>query len=200
MNYIPIHEIFYSIQGEGYYSGKAAFFIRLAGCDVGCVWCDSKETWKANKHNLLSIEQIIETLPINEGTKFVVITGGEPSMYKLNSLTKCLKEMGFYIAVETSGVYNLEATFDWITLSPKKHKPPTNDMLNSANELKVVIASENDFVFASSCALKTNSNCRLYLQTEWSRRKQIMPLIIEFVKSNPKWKISLQMHKLFEFR
>jgi organic radical activating enzyme len=191
---LPIMERFYTIQGEGRYSGRAAYFIRIAGCDVGCVWCDVKESWDAEIHPLLTIDEIIEEIKLTP-TEFVVITGGEPAMYDLTTLVEKLHENNWEVAIETSGCYPLKGAIDWYCFSPKKFKAPCEEAYQKAAELKVVIFHKSDFEWAEKHATLVNSNCLLYLQPEWSKQEQLLPLIIEYVKKNPKWKVSLQTHK-----
>lgn len=191
---LPIMEEFYTIQGEGFHSGRAAYFIRIAGCDVGCVWCDVKESWTAGDHQLMSLDKLIKNV-IRSGTKFCVITGGEPCMYDLTTLTNKLKSNNIELAIETSGCYNLKGQIDWYCFSPKKFKSPVEDAYKKANELKVIISHASDFDWAENHAAKVSANCKLYLQSEWSKQERFLPLIIDYVKSNPKWKISLQTHK-----
>ncbi|TDS59566.1 7-carboxy-7-deazaguanine synthase QueE [Myroides indicus] len=193
---LPLMEEFYTIQGEGYYSGHAAYFIRLGGCDVGCHWCDVKESWNATLHPLTKVEDIIERA--SKIAKLAVITGGEPLMYNLDYLTAELKRKGMQTNIETSGAYELSGDFDWICLSPKKAKLPVQSVYDAANELKVIIYNKHDFIFAEEQAAKVNKNALLLLQTEWGKRTEMMPLIIEYVKQNPKWKISLQTHKFLD--
>lgn len=191
---LPIMEYFYTIQGEGFYSGRAAFFIRIAGCDVGCVWCDVKESWDANEHSLKTISSLIDLVKESK-TDFVVITGGEPAMYDLTSLTNELKKINVEIAMETSGCYPLIGDIDWYCFSPKKFKKPVDQAYDLASELKVVISHTSDFQWAEDHAGKINRNAKLYLQPEWSKQERFLPAIIEYVKMNPKWRISLQTHK-----
>jgi 7-carboxy-7-deazaguanine synthase len=191
---LPVMEQFYTIQGEGRHSGRAAYFIRLGGCDVGCVWCDVKESWDADKHPLTSIESLllnIQQTPAN----FVVITGGEPAMYSLNELVAVLQDNQLEVAIETSGCYPLDTQVDWYCFSPKKFKQPIEEAYIKANELKVIIFHPSDLEWANEHAKKVNPSCLLYLQTEWSKQDKILPLLITFIKNNPKWKISLQTHK-----
>lgn len=190
-------ESFYTIQGEGFHQGKAAYFIRLGGCDVGCVWCDVKESWDADKHPKESLDYIVSTAAENAG-RLAVITGGEPFMYDLTALTTQLRHNEFKTNVETAGVYPITGDWDWICFSPKKFKEPLPQYYARANELKVVIYHESDFEWAEEHAKKVNSICKLYLQPEWSKRDKITPMIIEYVKSNPKWEISLQTHKFMD--
>ena len=191
---LPVMEYFYTIQGEGFYSGRAAFFIRLAGCDVGCVWCDVKESWNHEAHPNLTIDFIIEEV-LKSKTDFVVITGGEPAMYDLTSLINKLKDHKIETAIETSGCYELIGNIDWYCFSPKKFKKPTDEAYSKANELKVVISHPSDFVWAEEHATKVNLECKLYLQPEWSKQERFLPEIIEYVKLNQRWRISLQTHK-----
>jgi 7-carboxy-7-deazaguanine synthase len=191
---LPVMEQFYTIQGEGNHSGRPAYFIRLAGCDVGCVWCDVKESWEAGIHPIVSIEQLVQEA-IASSCGFVVITGGEPAMYELSALTKALKDEQIEIAMETSGTYPLSGSIDWYCFSPKKFKTPIDEAYTLANELKVVIAHPSDFSWAEEHASRVNKECILYLQPEWSKQERFLPMAIDFVKENPKWKISLQTHK-----
>jgi len=191
---LPIMEHFYTIQGEGFHSGRAAYFIRIAGCDVGCVWCDVKESWDANAHKNVSVTQLVEFVK-GSGTDFCVITGGEPCMYDIDALTSKLRKKGIEVAIETSGCYPLKGKVDWYCFSPKKFKSPIEDAYNLANELKVVISHPSDFDWAETHALKTNPSCQLYLQPEWNKQERFLPMIIDYVKKHPKWKVSLQTHK-----
>ncbi len=194
---LPLMEEFYTIQGEGFYSGHAAYFIRLGGCDVGCHWCDVKESWDAELHPLTTVEDMVAKASENEG-KLVIITGGEPLMYNLDYLTSELKKEGMQTNIETSGAYEMSGDFDWICLSPKKNKLPTQSVYDAAHELKVVIYNKHDFIFAEEQAARVNDNALLLLQTEWSKRDEMTPLIVEYVKKNPKWKISMQTHKYLD--
>jgi len=187
-------EDFYTIQGEGFFQGHAAYFIRLGGCDVGCVWCDVKESWDALAHPLVSIEEMAARAK-NSGTGIVVVTGGEPVMYNLELLTARLHEAGLKTNIETSGVYPLTGKWDWVCFSPKKFKVPVDTIYAQANELKVVIYNKTDFQWAEEHAAKVQPSCHLFLQPEWSKEKEILPLIIDYVKGNPRWKVSLQIHK-----
>ncbi len=190
----PVMEHFYTLQGEGKYTGNAAYFIRLGGCDVGCVWCDVKESWDADVHPKMSVSELIDTiatLPV----KHIVITGGEPAMYDLNPLVNSLKENGYYVAIETSGAHPLQGQVDWYTFSPKKFKEPVEEAYSKASELKVVIYHKSDFDWALDHAQKVHSDCLLYIQPEWSKQERLLPDIIAFVKEHPNWKLSLQTHK-----
>jgi 7-carboxy-7-deazaguanine synthase len=191
---LPLMEDFYTIQGEGFYQGQAAYFIRLGGCDVGCVWCDVKESWDASSHPLVSVSEITGRVKAS-GTNTAVITGGEPLMYNLTHLTGALKDAGIRTHVETSGVYAVTGTWDWICFSPKKFKTPHASLPAQAHELKVIVYNQSDFQWAETFAARVNETCELFLQPEWSREKEMIPLIVEYVKANPRWKISLQIHK-----
>jgi 7-carboxy-7-deazaguanine synthase len=194
VSHLPLMEHFYTIQGEGFYQGHAAYFLRLGGCDVGCVWCDVKESWDADVYPLVSVDQMVNFVK-SSGTKLVVITGGEPVMYNLTELTARLQESGFKTNIETSGVYPLTGSWDWVCFSPKKFKKPVPSIYDKANELKVVIYNKSDFAWAESHAEQVSQQCNLFLQPEWSKEKEVLPLIIEYVKQHPKWKVSLQIHK-----
>lgn len=191
---LPLMEEFYTIQGEGYNTGKAAYFIRLGGCDVGCHWCDVKESWNAELHPLTAADKIVANAEKYPG-KAVVITGGEPLIYNLNYLTAQLQSRGIKTFIETSGAYPLSGSWDWICLSPKKFKAPIPGIAKFAHELKVIVFNKSDFEFAEKHALMVAPDCKLYLQPEWSKAKEITPLIIDYVMNNPKWEISLQTHK-----
>lgn len=187
-------EDFYTIQGEGFYQGHAAYFIRLGGCEVGCVWCDVKESWDVTAHPLVSVEEMTLRAKSNQGN-IVVITGGEPAMHDLTSLTASLKKAGLRTHIETSGVYPLTGTWDWICFSPKKFKTPDPSVYAQAHELKIIVYNKTDFAWAEDFAEKVSPSCQLFLQPEWSKEKEMLPLIIEYVKTNPKWQVSLQVHK-----
>ena len=191
---LPVMEHFYTIQGEGYHQGRAAYFIRLGGCDVGCVWCDVKDSWDAEKHPKFNIEYLllnIEKTP----AKLVVITGGEPLMHNLDELTAALQSKGFETNIETSGAYPLSGNWNWICVSPKKFKAPLPQILPLAHELKVVVFNRSDFEWAEKYAALVSPVCKLYLQPEWDKAAEITPLLIEYVKQNPQWELSLQIHK-----
>ena len=187
-------EHFYTLQGEGRFTGHASYFIRLGGCDVGCVWCDVKESWDASKHPLVPITEIVASV-VASGTKIAVITGGEPMMHNLDALTAMLKAEGIRTHVETSGAHPISGTWNWICLSPKKFKAPLEEMIAAAHELKTVIYNKSDFAWAEQYAEKVTKDCLLYLQPEWSRAAEMNPLIIDYVKANPQWILSLQTHK-----
>lgn len=191
---LPVMEQFYTIQGEGAFSGVPAYFIRLAGCDVGCVWCDVKESWDASAYPLLSIEELTQNA-IASGCGLAVITGGEPAMYDLTALTEEMHANNIRVHIETSAAYPVVGHFDWITLSPKKFKFPVDSELIKADELKVIVFNKSDFEWAESFADKLKPNCKLLLQPEWDKRDIVTPLIIDYVKANPRWHISLQTHK-----
>lgn len=190
---LPLMEEFYTIQGEGAHTGKAAYFIRVGGCDVGCHWCDVKESWDAAIHPPTEATQIVENASKYSDT--VVVTGGEPLMWDMTPLTSMLKAKGMNVHIETSGAYELSGEWDWICLSPKKRMLPKPRIYNEAHELKVIIYNKSDFAFAEEHAAKVNGKCELYLQPEWSVREKMTPLIVDYVMQNPKWKISLQTHK-----
>ncbi len=191
---LPVMESFYTLQGEGFHQGKAAYFIRLGGCDVGCVWCDVKESWDADKHPQVEISTLVNEAAANPG-RIAVITGGEPLMHNLEGLTKALHKAGFRTHIETSGSSPLSGSWDWITLSPKKFKAPLDEVCRQAHELKIIIYNKSDFAWAEKYAALVNKHCRLYLQPEWSRAAEMTPLIVDYVKDNPQWQISLQIHK-----
>lgn len=191
---LPLMEDFYTIQGEGFYQGHAAYFIRLGGCDVGCVWCDVKESWDANIHPIVSVDVMAERAAASGG-KIAVITGGEPVMYDLSELTKALHARGLETNIETSGAYPLTGAWDWVCLSPKKFKAPHSSVFEKADELKIIIYNKSDFAWAEEHAAKVDATCQLFLQPEWSKEKEMLPLIIEYVKKNPQWQVSLQVHK-----
>jgi 7-carboxy-7-deazaguanine synthase len=191
---LPVMEAFYTIQGEGFHQGRAAYFIRLAGCNVGCFWCDVKESWDADKHPRKRIDDIVELAAAEPG-RLAIITGGEPLMHNLDELTSLLKEAGFETNIETSGSYALSGQWDWICVSPKKFRPPTAEALAKANELKVIIYNKNDFTWAETYAKEVGEDCKLYLQPEWERSSVVTPFIIDYIKQNPKWELSLQIHK-----
>lgn len=191
---LPIMEYFYTIQGEGFHTGRTAYFIRTAGCDVGCVWCDVKESWTSTPDQFMTIDAILEeVLAVN--AKFVVITGGEPTMHSLVELVSHLHEKQIEVAIETAGVHELDALVDWYCFSPKKFMKPIKEAYEKANELKVVINHLSDFLWAEEHAEKVSSTCHLFLQPEWEKQDKLLPLLIDYVKGNQKWKISLQTHK-----
>ncbi|MCW3123481.1 MAG: 7-carboxy-7-deazaguanine synthase QueE [Flavipsychrobacter sp.] len=187
-------EHFYTLQGEGVHTGKAAYFIRLGGCDVGCVWCDVKDSWDASGHPLMTTDEIVAAAAQYEG-RIAVITGGEPAMHDLEPLCDALHKAGFKIHIETSGSSPLSGELDWVTLSPKKFKAPLQECLDRADELKVVVFNRSDFEWAQQHAALVPSSCALFLQPEWSKHDAITPSIIDFIKSHPKWQLSLQTHK-----
>ena len=191
---LPVMEHFYTLQGEGFHQGKAAYFIRLGGCDVGCVWCDVKDSWDAARHPLLKVEDLILSIQ-RTPAEIVVITGGEPLLHDLFILTEELRKAGLRTHVETSGSSPLSGTWDWITLSPKKFKAPLAQVLSYANELKVIIFNKSDFLWAEKYENLVSPKCKLYLQPEWTRAAAVTPEIIEFIKARPQWQLSLQIHK-----
>lgn len=190
---LPLMEEFYTIQGEGYYTGTAAYFIRVGGCDVGCHWCDVKESWNADLHPPTSIEHIVTNA--KKYAETVVVTGGEPLSWNMLPLTTELKRQGLRIHIETSGAYEVTGEWDWFCLSPKKTKLPTQSAYDIANELKIIIHNKHDFHFAEEQAAKVNSNTILFLQPEWSKKEEMTPLIVDYVMNHPKWRVSLQTHK-----
>lgn len=190
----PVMEHFYTLQGEGRYSGQAAYFIRLGGCDVGCVWCDVKESWEADAHPQMTVAAIVTAAAAHPG-RIVVITGGEPAMHDLAPLTEALKAAGFRTHIETSGSSALSGTLDFVTLSPKKFKAPLPSALARANELKVVVYHKSDFKWGEQHAAQVPESCALYLQPEWSKRDEMTPLIIDYIQQHPEWQLSLQTHK-----
>ncbi|HTB99792.1 MAG TPA: 7-carboxy-7-deazaguanine synthase QueE [Ferruginibacter sp.] len=191
---LPVMESFYTLQGEGFHQGRAAYFIRLGGCDVGCVWCDVKDSWDAGKHPLLNIDDLIFDIK-KTPAKLVVITGGEPLMHDLTHITKALQDQGYETNIETSGSHPLSGSWDWICLSPKKFKAPLPEVVPFANELKVVIFNKSDFDWAEKYAALVSPACKLYLQPEWDRASTVTPLLIDYIKAHPKWELSLQIHK-----
>jgi len=191
---LPLMEAFYTIQGEGFHQGRAAYFIRLAGCNVGCFWCDVKESWDVDKHPKVALDEIVSQAAEYPG-RLAVVTGGEPLMHNLDELTERLHNEGFATNIETSGSFPLSGSWDWICVSPKKFRPPTDEALELANEIKVIIYNKNDFAWAETHAARVNANCKLYLQPEWERASIMTPLIIDYIKENPKWELSLQIHK-----
>lgn len=195
---LPVMEAFYTLQGEGFHQGRAAYFIRLGGCDVGCHWCDVKESWDINAHPKLSLEQIVKESSQYKG-RLAVVTGGEPLMHNLDELTTALHQAGFETNIETSGVCEqVTGAWDWICFSPKKFKKPNPEIYKVAHELKVIIYNQSDFEWAESFAEVVSSTCMLYLQPEWSKMETMLPEIIEYIKNNPKWRISLQVHKFMD--
>jgi organic radical activating enzyme len=187
-------ESFYTIQGEGFHQGRAAYFIRLGGCDVGCVWCDVKDSWDAGKHPLINIDDLIFNIK-KTPAKLIVITGGEPLMHNLTHLTKKLQAEGYETNIETSGSHPLSGSWDWICLSPKKFKAPLPEVVPFANELKVVIFNKSDFDWAEKYAALVSPKCKLYLQPEWDKASTVTPLLIDYIKDHPQWELSLQIHK-----
>lgn len=194
---VPVMEHFYTLQGEGFHQGKAAYFIRLGGCDVGCVWCDVKDSWDSGKHPLHSIPDLIAEVKKYPGS-IVVITGGEPLMHDLTELTSQLHVAGLRTHMETSGSSPLSGSWDWITLSPKKFKAPLPEVLPHASELKIVVFNRTDFAWAEQWAAAVSPGCRLYLQPEWSKAASVTPLIVDYIKDHPKWQLSLQIHKYIQ--
>lgn len=194
---LPVMEAFYTLQGEGFYQGRAAYFIRLGGCDVGCVWCDVKDSWDASRHPQKQVTDIVLEAAKNTA-RIAVITGGEPLMHNLDTLTKALQQQGFATHIETSGSHPLSGSWDWICLSPKKFKKPLEAILPLANELKVVIFNKSDFQWAEEYAARASTGCKLYLQPEWDKAGKITPLIIDYILQHPQWELSLQIHKYIQ--
>ena len=190
---LPVMEAFYTIQGEGFHKGKASYFIRIGGCDVGCHWCDVKESWDADAHPIIPTNKIVNDSIEHSDT--IVVTGGEPLMWDMTLLTNQLRSNNKKVHIETSGAYNLTGTWDWICLSPKKRMNPLDEIYQVADELKVIIYNNDDLKFAEEQADKINSKAHLFLQPEWDKRNKMIPIMVDYVKNNPKWKISLQTHK-----
>jgi 7-carboxy-7-deazaguanine synthase len=191
---LPVMEHFYTLQGEGFHQGRAAYFIRLGGCDVGCVWCDVKDSWDGGKHPLFTVDHLIAEVK-KTPAEIVVITGGEPLMHSLDHLTRQLKQAGLKTNIETSGAYPLSGTWDWICVSPKKFKAPLPEILPLANELKTVVFNKSDFDWAEKFAALVSPSCKLYLQPEWDNAAKMTPLLIDYIKLHPQWELSLQIHK-----
>lgn len=191
---LPLVEDFYTIQGEGFHSGKPAYFIRLGGCDVGCRWCDAKFTWNAEVFPPVPVDEIVARA-VSYPARAIVITGGEPLMYPLDYLTSRLRAEGLEIYLETSGVYPPRGVFDWVCLSPKRQQPPLDEVCRIAGELKVIIEDDSDFEWAAECARRVGDDCLLYLQPEWSRYEEMVPAVVEYAKENPRWNVSVQVHK-----
>lgn len=191
---LPVMEAFYTIQGEGFHQGRAAYFVRLGGCDVGCVWCDVKDSWDASLHPRQTIGEIVEGARANPGD-LVVVTGGEPLMHDCSALTGALHRAGLHTHIETSGAYPVSGDWDWVCLSPKKFRAPLPEILPLAHELKVVIFNKSDLEWAEQWAARVGSDCKLFLQPEWTKSAVVTPLIIDYIKSHPKWEFSLQLHK-----
>jgi len=191
---IPVMEAFYTLQGEGFHQGKAAYFIRLAGCDVGCVWCDVKESWDESAHPRVPLQDLVREASSHPG-RMAVITGGEPLLHNCDALTASLREEGFAVNIETSGSSPLSGEWDWICLSPKKFKPPLPEILPLANELKIIVFNRSDLDWAEKYAALVSPDCKLYLQPEWDKAALVTPLIVDYIKKRPKWELSLQIHK-----
>lgn len=194
-----VMETFYSVQGEGYHTGKPAFFIRLAGCDIGCSWCDVKESWEEENSTIMSVDEIVKEA-VNSGAKIAIITGGEPTIYNLDALTESLKNAKIRTHLETSGVYQVTGAWDWVCISPKKFKKPQLVEVQNANELKVVVLNKSDFNWAEKYANEVNADCKLFLQPEWNKSDVVIDRINDYVRKNPQWRISLQTHKYMNIR
>ena len=191
---LPVMEHFYTLQGEGFYQGRAAYFIRLGGCDVGCTWCDVKESWEVDKHPMLEVRSLMSEVR-KTPAEIVVVTGGEPLLHNLDALTYEIKETGLQTNIETSGSSPLSGSWDWICLSPKKFKEPLAEVIRAANELKIIVYNKSDFTWAEKYASLVRAACKLYLQPEWGKAAQMTPLIVDYIKAYPKWELSLQIHK-----
>lgn len=191
---LPVMEHFYTIQGEGHFTGAPAYFVRLGGCDVGCPWCDVKESWEAANHPSMAIDDIVQAVS-ESGSQICVITGGEPLMYDLRELTARLKEKHIRTHLETSGAYEMSGTWDWITFSPKKFKAPKSEIYDVANELKVIVFNRHDLEWCETHADKIRESAQLFLQPEWDKRDSVLPLMLNYLRENPKWRLSLQTHK-----
>lgn len=189
--------MFYSLQGEGFHQGRAAFFIRLAGCDVGCVWCDVKDSWDASKHPVLSVEEIVAAAAAHP-SRIAIVTGGEPLLHQLDPLTTALRAAGFQTHIETSGSSPMSGSWDWVCLSPKKFKAPLAEAVTAADELKVVVFNKSDFDWANSFVNDLSADCKKYLQPEWEKSDAMTPLVIEYIKQNPSWELSAQLHKYIQ--
>jgi len=194
---LPLIQEFYTLQGEGFHTGKAAYFIRIGGCDIGCRWCDTKVSWNIDMHTLATTDSIIDAAYKSEA-KSIVVTGGEPTSYNLEYLSAKAKEKGLQTFIETSGAYKLTGKWNWICLSPKVQKPPLKEINEIADELKVIIYNDEDFLWAEESAKKVSDKCKLYLQAEWSKREENTPKIIEYIKKDPKWNLSVQLHKYLQ--
>jgi 7-carboxy-7-deazaguanine synthase len=191
---IPVMEQFYTVQGEGAFAGHPAYFIRLGGCDVGCVWCDVKESWDASKHPMWLVTDLVKNVQ-NSGAPLVVVTGGEPAMHNLLPLTQALKEIGVRTHIETSGTHPLTGVWDWITFSPKKFKEPLEEIYSQAHELKTIVYHSSDLEWSAAHGAKVNPNCLLFMQAEWGKREKMYPLILDYIRVQSKWRISVQTHK-----
>lgn len=191
---LPLVEQFYTIQGEGFHTGKPAYFLRIGGCDVGCSWCDTKFSWNADLHPKVAVKDILDSV-LSSGAHTVVVTGGEPLMYPLDMLCRELINKGIQTYLETSGAYPLSGRWNWICLSPKRSMPPQESMFKLAHELKVIIEDLSDFEWAEQNAARVHDACRLFLQAEWSKYEEMIPFLVDYVKRNPRWSISLQAHK-----
>lgn len=196
---LPVNEMFYSLQGEGHHAGLAAFFVRLAGCEVGCPWCDTKESWKVDENQIIKLDAILKAIALTRA-RSVVVTGGEPTLYALDRLCKALKNNDLKVFLETSGVYPLTGTWDWVCLSPKNHRQPLTEIYRRADELKIVISTDSDVQWAEENARKVSATCQLYLQADWNNDEKMIPFLINYIKNHPQWKLSLQTHKLLNIR
>jgi 7-carboxy-7-deazaguanine synthase len=191
---LPVMEEFYSLQGEGFHTGTAAYFLRIGGCDIGCNWCDSKASWSFGSHPLVNVDEVVNRV-LDFPARSLVVTGGEPALYPLGYLCDKLKEAGVKTFLETSGAYPVSGVWDWICLSPKIQSPPVFENYQRADELKVIIEKSSDLLWAEENAVRVRSGCHLYVQPEWSRKGIMMNEIISFIEANPRWRLSLQAHK-----
>lgn len=191
---LPVMETFYTVQGEGVYTGAPAYFIRLAGCDVGCVWCDVKDSWDASIHPVIETQKLVDQVS-ESGAVICVVTGGEPAMHNLTELTRLLREKNIRTHIETSGAHELTGTWDWVTFSPKKFKAPLDSIYQYADELKIIVFNASDIEWATGHAKKVKESCKLYLQPEWEKREKMQSIILDFIRQNPSWRISIQTHK-----
>ena len=196
-SWLPVAEMFHTVQGEGAHTGCAAYFVRLGGCDVRCPWCDARYTWEGTDAPLTAVTDVARQAAAS-GAPAVVITGGEPTLFPLEPLTGALAAAGLQVWMETSGTHLPDGRFDWICLSPKRHRPPLGEACRMADELKVVVGTEEDLAWAETCAGRVRPDCRLFLQPEWGRRTEAMALIVAYVKAHPRWRISLQTHKYMD--
>lgn len=194
---LPVMEAFYTVQGEGLYTGQAAYFIRLGGCDVGCAWCDVKESWDMDAHPKVAVDDIVAEAA-RHPARIAVVTGGEPLMHDLGPLTAALRVAGFRTHLETSGTHPLSGAWHHICFSPKKFKAPLQEVRQAAHELKVIVVNKHDLIWADEHAAQVPTDCVRFLQPEWSRRDAVMPLIVEKVMADPRWRISLQTHKYLQ--
>ncbi|TSA33897.1 MAG: 7-carboxy-7-deazaguanine synthase QueE [Porphyromonadaceae bacterium] len=191
---LPVMEEFYSLQGEGFHTGTAAYFLRIGGCDIGCNWCDSKASWSFGAYPLVKVDDVVDRI-LKFPARAMVVTGGEPTLYPLHYLGNKLKEVGINTFIETSGAYPISGNWDWVCLSPKPQSPPVDVNYLKANELKVIIEKSSDLQWAEENAVLVGRDCHLFLQPEWSQKSKMLDKIIRYIESNPRWRLSLQAHK-----